>query len=547
MTDDCQFTLTPDGTSNLTLTSGNFPPGTNPTQALSDVTAILSLTTPNNEHCNFPYNYSLGNWPMYFCQRHFNASYTCPTTSGRPGLCATGKFANIQASGIDVFDQTYVTDVKQSTSTTQCLDFYYYIPGTSNNPKIQVEWKADEDTQQIIELTPLPENKWHNSRSSFTAPSSSSYQLTLRMMRDGTSTTHYFGLDEIKLYDQSCESIVTTTTSIASTTIIQTETTTLFTDITTLMPTTTVISDTTTPILTTILVLSDTTTPLPSTITSVLPDITTPVLPDTITSVPTTIPASSDRITTVRTAMTSITMTVSATSGSPQSPVVTQGTEETQSTTVSTVTMTTSTSTTEEPLIRLFNCDFSASSCFANSELLIRNGSEFTSVDIISEPPRFPLSDVTSISEPTDNNENCDIPYRPLIDNSTNTTSWDLNFCYMNQCPTKNQVLANCTLDMTEPPTSPTTTSVTTTSQSPAATTTTTTTTTAEPPPPPPSNNLGLILGLSLGLGIPALLSVIGGVVYFIKKTKARPKVVAQNSEVTAEIPMTSRANADKP
>ncbi|CAF5078262.1 unnamed protein product, partial [Rotaria sp. Silwood1] len=50
------------------------------------------------------------------------------------------------------------------------------------------------------------------------------------------------------------------------------------------------------------------------------------------------------------------------------------------------------------------------------------------------------------LDEPTDNNENCDIPYRPLIDNSTNTTSWDLNFCYMNQCLTKNQVLANCTL-----------------------------------------------------------------------------------------------------
>ncbi|CAF4964905.1 unnamed protein product, partial [Rotaria sp. Silwood1] len=488
--------------------------------------------------------------------------------------------------GTGGFDQTYATDVKQSASTTQCLDFYYYIPGASNNPKIQVGWKVGEDTQQIIELTPLPENKWHNRRSSFTAPSSSSYQLTFRMIRDGTSTTHYFGLDEIKIYDQSCESIVTT-------------------------------------------------------------------------------------ITAARTS--SITMTVSATSGSPQSPVVTQGTEETQSTTVSTVTMTTSTSTTEEPLIRLFNCDFSASSCFANSELLIRNGSEFTSVDIISEPPRFPLSDVTSISEPTDNNENCDIPYRPLIDNSTNTTSWDLNFCYMNQCPTKNQVLANCTLgnyglitigawesdktivesinegmmiqksveercllywyyitvydqldwgqrisvliksdneteidqvsavDMVEnrwysrnitfnaifanytlmfhfevttenrtndpalnktiyfaldnieiynrncrrifeSSTSTITTTVTTTSQSPTATTTT-----AEPPPPPPSNNLGLILGLSLGLGIPALLSVIGGVVYFIKKTKARPKVVAQNSKGTAEIPMTSRTNADKP
>ncbi|CAF5181244.1 unnamed protein product [Rotaria sp. Silwood1] len=95
---------------------------------------------------------------MNFCQRHFNNSYTCPTTSGRPGLCATGKFANIQASGIGGFDQTYVTDVKQSTSITQCLDLYYYIPSTSYNPKIQVGWKADEDTQQIIELTQLPEN-----------------------------------------------------------------------------------------------------------------------------------------------------------------------------------------------------------------------------------------------------------------------------------------------------------------------------------------------------------------------------------------------------
>ncbi|CAF5110355.1 unnamed protein product, partial [Rotaria sp. Silwood1] len=88
---------------------------------------------------------------MYFCRRNANSSYTCPTTSGRPGQCVSGKFANIRAQGTGGFDQTYATDVKQSTSTTQCLDFYYYIPGASNNPKIQVGWKAGEDTQQIIE------------------------------------------------------------------------------------------------------------------------------------------------------------------------------------------------------------------------------------------------------------------------------------------------------------------------------------------------------------------------------------------------------------
>ncbi|CAF4998223.1 unnamed protein product, partial [Rotaria sp. Silwood1] len=169
---------------------------------------------------------------MYFCRRNFNSTHTCPTTSGRPGQCVSGKFANIKAQGTGGFDQTYATDVKQSTSTTQCLDFYYYIPGASNNPKMQVGWKAGEDTQQIIELTPLPENKWHNSRSSFTAPSSSSYQLTFRMIRSGSSTSHYFGLDEIKLYDQSCDSVVATTTPVASTTPIPTTTTPISTIVT---------------------------------------------------------------------------------------------------------------------------------------------------------------------------------------------------------------------------------------------------------------------------------------------------------------------------
>ncbi|CAF5010631.1 unnamed protein product, partial [Rotaria sp. Silwood1] len=347
----------------------------------------------------------------------------------------------------------------------------------------------------------------------------------------------------------------------------------------------------------------------------------------------------------------SIITTTLITSGDSESLTITGGTEETSSTTIPIVTMTTSTSTTEEPLIRLFNCDFSASSCFANSELLIRNGSEFTSVDIISEPPRFPLSDVSSISEPTDNNATCTVPYQPSTDNSTNTTSWDMWFCYKNQCPTKSQELANCTSgnyglitidawesnktivqsinegmliknsdgercllysyyftvydqldwgqqisvlikfdnetddeseidrvsvvdmvenrwysrnvtfnvtftnytlmfhfevtndnrtndsalnktiyfaldnieiynrncrDVLEPSTSPMTTSLTTTSEIPTTITTSRIDNSTDTPEPS-SNNLGLILGLSLGLGIPALLSVIGGVVYYFK------------------------------
>ncbi|CAF3871463.1 unnamed protein product [Rotaria sp. Silwood1] len=92
----------------------------------------------------------------------------------------------------------------------------------------------------------------------------------------------------------------------------------------------------------------------------------------------------------------------------------------------------------------MFDCDFSLTSCFENGELLITPGNEFTPADI-SEPPRAPLSDVSSISKPTNNHETCKLPYRPSINSSTNMTSSDIWFCYKNQCPTKSQKLANCT------------------------------------------------------------------------------------------------------
>ena len=96
-----------------------------------------------------------------------------------------GKFAGIRASGSRAYDQTYSTDVTQSSNGIQCLDFYYYIPGTLNNPKIQIGWKEDADTQQIVELTAHSENKWQHFMSSFTAPSSSSYQVSNNIVSYG--------------------------------------------------------------------------------------------------------------------------------------------------------------------------------------------------------------------------------------------------------------------------------------------------------------------------------------------------------------------------
>ncbi|CAF1185143.1 unnamed protein product [Rotaria sordida] len=396
MTGDCQFTLISEGSNNLALSNGNFPSSNNPTQPLSDVTAVRSLTTPNNEPCNFPYTYTPGNWQMYFCRAYSNSNFTCLTASGL-GQCSTGKFVAIAASGIGAYDQTYVTDVKQSSSAIQCLDFYYYIPGTSSNARMQVGWKADADTQQIIELTAHSENRWQNSRSNYTAPSSSSYQLTFRMMRDAVSFNHIFGLDEIKIYDQPCDSSMTTTTTESATTITE--------------------------------LFEITTTSSPEMITS-MSTTTTSILPGTTTIALTT--------------TTSITTTVSTTPSLFESSVITQDVEETLSSNVPIITTTTSTYTTIEPLLQIFSCDFSTTLCFESGELVVTNGNEFTSVDIVNEPPRFPLSDVSSIIEPTDYNELCKLPYQPSIDNNTNITSSYIWFCYKNQCPTESQQLANC-------------------------------------------------------------------------------------------------------
>ncbi|CAF3408339.1 unnamed protein product [Rotaria socialis] len=306
-TNDCQFNLTSGKVNNFEVSTG-IKLNSNPTQPLSDVTSILSMTSPNNEYCEFPYQDPPESWDMYFCQRYSNTSYTCPTASG-VGQCSIGQFAKIRASdGVGVFDQTYTTKVRKSSSTIQCLDFYYYVPDIFNNAKMQVGWKQ------------------HN-RSNFTSPASSSYELTFRMRRDVSGFSLHFGLDEITIFDQPCDTNPTINTSIETTSI--------------------------------------------------------------------------------------------------------------QSTT--------SSLTTQKPLIELFTCDFTTTLCFENSELLLANGSQFITSDL-SEPPRVPLSDVSSISEPTSNNETCELPYQPRVDNTTNTTSSEIWFCYNNQCPTMNKKIANCRL-----------------------------------------------------------------------------------------------------
>ncbi|CAF1281997.1 unnamed protein product [Adineta ricciae] len=182
---DCLFTAT-NGGNKMTLDQGPNPAG-KPKQPLSDAKAVISLTDPDNQPCNFPYKY--GGADIYFCRRSSNGTYSCPTDAD-VGRCKAAK-------------------VTKSTSTTQCFDFYYYITEATGNAKIEVSWEGNGDLDEIVIVEADPaENKWQHSRMTFTVPpSTSTYDISLRIMRDSGVFGFAFAFDEIKIYDASCGNI----------------------------------------------------------------------------------------------------------------------------------------------------------------------------------------------------------------------------------------------------------------------------------------------------------------------------------------------------
>ncbi|CAF3090196.1 unnamed protein product, partial [Rotaria sp. Silwood2] len=64
-------------------------------------------------------------------------------------------------------------------------------------------------------------------------------------------------------------------------------------------------------------------------------------------------------------------------------------------------------------------------------------------------------------------------------------------------------------------------------------------------PVPPSEPNLGLILGLSLGLGIPALLGVVGGAVYYTKKKPSGDRYLPRDTYRDISRTQTNEVNDD--
>ncbi|CAF1687358.1 unnamed protein product, partial [Adineta ricciae] len=86
--------------------------------------------------------------------------------------------------------------------------------------------------------------------------------------------------------------------------------------------------------------------------------------------------------------------------------------------------------------------------CFGAGIFEVVSGLQFSPPSPLttdSEPPRGPTSDALATINPTDNNEKCELPFRPQINNTTQT-SWDMWFCYNEACPTASSTSASCVL-----------------------------------------------------------------------------------------------------
>ncbi|CAF0748086.1 unnamed protein product [Rotaria sp. Silwood1] len=190
-----------------------------PKQPLSDVKSILSLTVPKNEFCVFPYSNPPETWPMYFCQRNSETNYTCPTRSGT-GNCIIGKYALVQTPRAGSFDHMYTTidTIQNHIDNFQCLDFYYYVPDTSFSAQISVGWSAGAAPFFLTDVKAKLENKWQHHQFTYENPRQTAYNIWFQMIRDGGAAGFSFALDEIKIFDGSCEFLTTIAPNITTST-----------------------------------------------------------------------------------------------------------------------------------------------------------------------------------------------------------------------------------------------------------------------------------------------------------------------------------------
>ncbi|CAF4260020.1 unnamed protein product, partial [Adineta steineri] len=112
-----------------------------------------------------------------FCHRYSDINYTCPIESG----------------------------------IGHCIN-------TANDTSISFGWNTKTAKQMIIEVTSHIDNRWQHSRSTYKSPSSELYQIWFKIKRVKGSIALFHALDEIKIFEGSCD--LTSVTSVLEVTSI---------------------------------------------------------------------------------------------------------------------------------------------------------------------------------------------------------------------------------------------------------------------------------------------------------------------------------------
>lgn len=177
---------------------------------------LVSLTTPNNESCEFPYFYGTDTWPSHFCRSTGGNDFTCPTRSGT-GVCRLGEILQLiieidysssviflgryglittDRSGSQYHTYTTINTVNTPSNGFQCLDFYYYLTSTTYNAKISVGWSAGLAPRNIVEVNSTGD-KWEREQITFESPGQRYYvrKISRRMSRTKQNIIESFSLN----------------------------------------------------------------------------------------------------------------------------------------------------------------------------------------------------------------------------------------------------------------------------------------------------------------------------------------------------------------
>ncbi|CAF1034377.1 unnamed protein product [Adineta ricciae] len=397
-----------------------------PDAPISDVTSILK-PTENGQRCSLPYQIGSNQWDMYFCY-----TGTCLTSPNVYGNCTIGRYGVVKLGSTAIKSYQIKAGSKGINGVNkQCLIYYYYMSNATQKSITVRKVETNGEDETIDYVTSSPYNGWIKQEVTYNAKASG-YNIFFDVVKTVTdSYAPTVAFDELSISQGDCEKSITTevTTEItrsSATSTLQTSTTsstTIFTRTTVKTTTTRTASLSQTTVKTTVKTASATKTTFPI-------STNTPAT----TSYTSEIPVStsiSENYTTIgeenQPELNNKTLTIVLATVIPTVSIIVIGF----------VVWMKMSSSASSSIICNYDTHTIATGCLLPVGVRGMLVSD-KAANPDAEPPTAPLSDVTSSLMPTENGQNCTLPYK------LTPFTWDMYFCNNSYCQTQSDTNAKC-------------------------------------------------------------------------------------------------------